>query len=33
MGLLIDPDRLLTDAEGMGVRVLRLEKGGVGIPG
>jgi len=30
MGLLVDPDRLLTDVEEMGVRVLRLEKGGSG---
>jgi saccharopine dehydrogenase (NAD+, L-lysine-forming) len=27
MGLLVDPDRLLADVEGMGVRVLRLTKG------
>jgi NAD(P)-dependent dehydrogenase (short-subunit alcohol dehydrogenase family) len=29
MGLLVDPERLLIDVEGMGVRVLRLAKGGV----
>jgi hypothetical protein len=33
MGLLVDPDRLLGDVGSMGVRVLRLVKGGVGVRG